>query len=74
MMTTANAGTRVAAGVSSRCLGLAAQVFETLHEGSVVQVESGNSLASADVFCPEGGNTLLLQRAGQGSPEPFELG
>ncbi len=40
MMTTANAGTRVAAGVSSRCLGLAAWMFEKLHEGSVGQVGS----------------------------------
>ena len=97
MMTTANAGTRVAAGVSSRCLGLAAQVFflgadnrdhcrilhskcshiarlesQKLHEGSVVQVGSGNSCAG--VHCLEGGNRLQLRLAGQGSPGPFELG
>ena len=70
MMTAANAGTRVAAGVRSRCLGLAARVFETLHEGSVVQVDSGNSCAG--VHCLEGDNRL--RPAGQGSPGPFELG
>ncbi len=65
MMTTANAGTRVAAGVSSRCLGLAAQVYETLHEGSVVQVGSGNSCAG--VHCLEGGkrSQIAICRARQ---------
>jgi len=73
MMTTANAGTRVAAGVSSRCLGLAAPVFQTLHEGSVHQVDSVACRASDGVLCLEGDITLLLQRAGQGSPEPFAV-
>ena len=72
MMSTANAGTRVAAGVSSRCLGLAAWVFEKLHEGSVGQVDSV-TCGSERQRALSRRRQQLLRLAGQGSPEPFAV-